>query len=70
MAREGFLALGQPYTAATIANEVERIKRIYDFADGGRVKQQHGVRWMILSYHQIQTKPVNRYQPKPNKTTR
>ena len=66
MAREGFLASGQPYTEATIAKEVERLKRIYDFADGGRVNRAMGSD-DDGELPPDPTKPVNPFQPKPIK---
>jgi hypothetical protein len=66
MAREGFLASGQPYTEATIAKEVERLKRIYDFADGGRVNRRMGSD-DDGELPPDPTKPVNPFQPKPIK---
>jgi len=66
MAREGFLASGQPYTEATIAKEVERLKRIYDFADGGRVNRRMGSD-DDGELPEDPTKPINPFQPKPIK---
>jgi len=42
MAREGFISQGIPYTDATIDKEVEKLKRIYNFAEGGRVDRAMG----------------------------
>ena len=66
MAREGFLTTGQPYTEETIAKEVERLKRIYDFADGGRVNRRMGSD-DDGELPPDPTKPVNPFQPKPIK---
>ena len=66
MAREGFLASGQPYTEATIAKEVERLKRIYDFADGGRVNRRMGSD-DDGELPEDPTKPINPFAPKPIK---
>jgi len=66
MAREGFLALGQPYTEATIAKEVERLKRIYDFADGGRVNRAMGSD-DDGELPPDPTEPINPFKPKPIK---
>lgn len=65
MAREGFLASGQPYTEATIAKEVERLKRIYDFADGGRVNRAMGSGEDGEPIRPDPTKPINPFAPKP-----
>ena len=42
MAREGFISQGIPYTDATIQKEVEKLKKIYNFAEGGRVDRAMG----------------------------
>ena len=42
MARQGFMSQGIPYTDATIDKEVEKLKKIYNFAEGGRVDRAMG----------------------------
>jgi len=42
MAREGFISQGIPYTDKTIKKEVENLKKIYNFAEGGRVDRAMG----------------------------
>ena len=42
MAREGFISQGIPYTDKTIKKEVENLKKIYNFAEGGRVNRAMG----------------------------
>ena len=42
MARESFISQGIPYTDKTIKKEVENLKKIYNFAEGGRVDRAMG----------------------------
>ena len=66
MARERYELQGRPYTDEIIKEEAEKLKTIYNFADGGRVNRRMGS-GDEGELPPDPTKPVNPFQPKPIK---